>query len=518
LSGEVSPLGEVTLQSVEAETSHDQVLSSCLQAALYGLQAQTVTPRRTLFDLRIYFGHSSTNPPVQPLKPAPLEDVPRVPACVEALDPLPVDHLAAKEPLEAFDDAASESRPSEFRPSGPIHAPHYLPWTLAHNLGAYRACYRTALQSQPTLSGRIVIHGRIDRDGRISAKLKESSVASESLRECLLQAVAEVWVHPWPQPLRRNEAVEFDYPLQLTLRPAQTEPPEPPAKTLLPAERSADDFFDAQDDVNALRGYSALLRWQPQHRHALYWQKMEVLALYMAQPWRLLELSGDAVMMPLLSSLQRLSARGWVRRREPLRAMEVLDEFATQPHSDGSSLLLYPLIERAAARYALIASLGLTRPMDYLQHFLWAEALFKLGRYCEAAPVYKQVVAWPDDRKRKDAAYAAIVPWRNCLELEWLTTDSDARLIVPPRPTALDRRLIQAFEDYRRVAPEDTDSFRWFAEALLYHGQCAAAQSVAQELEQRLPGSEKAKSLRDHVLFQCRQQKTDGIPLSVSMH
>lgn len=62
----------------------------------------------------------------------------------------------------------------------------------------------------------------------------------------------------------------------------------------------------------------------------------------------------------------------------------------------------------------------------YLMTFYYAELLFTLGaqgetqKYCEAAPIYTKVVELDPDPKAKwlkEAAYAAVISWKNCLEV-----------------------------------------------------------------------------------------------------
>ena len=64
---------------------------------------------------------------------------------------------------------------------------------------------------------------------------------------------------------------------------------------------------------------------------------------------------------------------------------------------------------------------------SYLMHYWYAELLFKLGSmdtktssdwYCQAAPVYTTVVKMDTKAKYlKEAAYAAVISWKNCLDV-----------------------------------------------------------------------------------------------------
>jgi TolA-binding protein len=63
-------------------------------------------------------------------------------------------------------------------------------------------------------------------------------------------------------------------------------------------------------------------------------------------------------------------------------------------------------------------------PMEkdiYPMTYYYGELLWKLERYCDAAPIYTNVVKLdPSDKAmyRDDAAYAAVIAWKNCLNLD----------------------------------------------------------------------------------------------------
>src|SRR5262249_30269333 len=71
----------------------------------------------------------------------------------------------------------------------------------------------------------------------------------------------------------------------------------------------------------------------------------------------------------------------------------------------------------------------------YQMTYYYGELLFKLGsngdnnRYCEAGPIYTKVVEMNPDPKAKylqDAAYAAVISWKNCLSVEDSAADTQA--------------------------------------------------------------------------------------------
>lgn len=58
---------------------------------------------------------------------------------------------------------------------------------------------------------------------------------------------------------------------------------------------------------------------------------------------------------------------------------------------------------------------------NYAMSFYYAELQFKLERYCDAAPLYTDVVKMDSSDKakyRNESAYAAVISWKNCLNVD----------------------------------------------------------------------------------------------------
>jgi len=114
----------------------------------------------------------------------------------------------------------------------------------------------------------------------------------------------------------------------------------------------------------------------------------------------------------------------------------------------------------------------------YVMTYYFGELLFKLGtngdnqKFCEAAPVYTDVVKLdPDPKARylKDAAYAAVISWKNCLSVEDSKEDADkeraekraggnnenkfAEKKIPDRQM----KMIEAFDTYIKYVPESKE-------------------------------------------------------------
>ena len=81
----------------------------------------------------------------------------------------------------------------------------------------------------------------------------------------------------------------------------------------------------------------------------------------------------------------------------------------------------------------------------YLMTFYYAELLFTLGasgetqKYCESAPIYTKVVELDPDPKAKwlkEAAYAAVISWKNCLAVDDTGGDTKEKQIEKRKEVA----------------------------------------------------------------------------------
>jgi tetratricopeptide (TPR) repeat protein len=119
----------------------------------------------------------------------------------------------------------------------------------------------------------------------------------------------------------------------------------------------------------------------------------------------------------------------------------------------------------------------------YNMTFYYGELLWKLGsngdanKYCEAAPVYTQVVKLnpdPSAKYLKDAALAAVLAWKNCLNVDESGGDVRQQQIAkrteikkekdaedaPPKEepiTANKQKMIDAFDTYIKYVPSSPE-------------------------------------------------------------
>ena len=117
----------------------------------------------------------------------------------------------------------------------------------------------------------------------------------------------------------------------------------------------------------------------------------------------------------------------------------------------------------------------------YVMTYYYGELLFKLGtngdnqKYCEAGPVYSKVVEMdpqPNAKYLKDAAYAAVISWKNCLSVEDSAEDAQkghgeklkegketkgpdkfSAKTIPDRQ----KQMIEAFNTYIKYVPDSPE-------------------------------------------------------------
>lgn len=151
-----------------------------------------------------------------------------------------------------------------------------------------------------------------------------------------------------------------------------------------------------------------------------------------------LSMTGSRAVPETVKELQRLSAvyeqfseRKDVKKESLDECRDntagMLRELATVWHKEAQKTSVMDTYANAADLYREYIRRFPKEKDSYLMHYWYAELLFKLGSmenkaasqyYCDAAPVYTDVVKMdPKGSKLKDAAYAAVISWKNCLDI-----------------------------------------------------------------------------------------------------
>jgi len=181
-----------------------------------------------------------------------------------------------------------------------------------------------------------------------------------------------------------------------------------------------------------------------------------------------LSMTGSRAVPETVKELQRLSAvyeqfsdRKDVKKESIDECRDntagMLRELATVWHKEAQKTGVMDTYANASDLYKEYIRRFPKEKDSYLMHFWYAELLFKLGSldntaashwYCDAAPIYTDVVKIdPKGPKLKDAAYAAVISWKNCLDVADEGQDAQQEVKEQLKKKREERKKAQAQQD-----------------------------------------------------------------------
>ena len=197
-----------------------------------------------------------------------------------------------------------------------------------------------------------------------------------------------------------------------------------------------------------------------------------------------LSMTGSRAVPETVKELQRLSAvYEQVSERKDLKKEQIdecrdntaasLRELATVWHKEAQKTNNADTYANASDLYKEYIRRFPNERDSYLMHYWYAELLFKLGSldtnqsshwYCDAAPIYTDVVKKdPKGAKLKDAAYAAVISWKNCLDISDEGQDEAAKVKEDLKKKKQERKEAAAASgkkgDKDKDKDKDDDSF-----------------------------------------------------------
>lgn len=192
--------------------------------------------------------------------------------------------------------------------------------------------------------------------------------------------------------------------------------------------------------------------------------------------------TGSRALPEVVKELKQLSAVYAKIKSTPDLAKSAVDE--CRDHTAGMLRELATVWHKEAQRTGVIATYVSARDLyeEYLRHFpsekdvymmryWYAELLFKLGTldtvpashwYCDAAPVYTEVVKVdPQGPKLNEAAYAAVIAWKNCLDLDETSTPvrgkTEADIYTPKPIPETQQKMLAAFDTYIQFVKKSSE-------------------------------------------------------------
>jgi TolA-binding protein len=259
--------------------------------------------------------------------------------------------------------------------------------------------------------------------------------------------------------------------------------------------------------LDAIRLYRQLMALQPSSPRLCAWQ--------LAVAKSTLAHAGSRAEPETVRELERLVAVEVRARDSECRdtTAQLVRELATVWHGEAQRTKQKETYAQAAALYRLyLKTFPDARDAPTLSYYA-ADALYQLERWCDAAPLFSEATR-RDVAHREDAAFGAVVAWRECLHLD------DTRPVAQSRgtPRAIPepwRKMIDAFELYLRYVPNGADRVRvQYQEALAFYelDHCQEAMPLFGEIARRHQDSPLAPYAAD-LLFDCRAQRAEKAEL-----
>lgn len=250
------------------------------------------------------------------------------------------------------------------------------------------------------------------------------------------------------------------------------------------------ELYNAQGQfVDSIKVYRNLMTLEPNNPKLCVWQS-EVLN-------NTLSMTGSRATPDSVKELQRLSkVYELVQGNKSIKkdsleechdkTMNTLRELATVWHKEAQKTNNNDTYALAQYLYKEYLSRFPKEKDTYQMTYYYGELLFKLGsngdnnKYCDAGPVYTKVVEMdpqPNAKYLKDAAYAAVISWKNCLSVEDSAEDTRAQMVekrkeikeaksggtapeVALKPEEIGsnkKKMIAAFDTYIKYVPDSKE-------------------------------------------------------------
>lgn len=233
------------------------------------------------------------------------------------------------------------------------------------------------------------------------------------------------------------------------------------------------ELFNAQGKfLDSIKVYRELIKLNPGTEKLCNWQT-EILK-------NTLSMTGSRAVPETVKELQRLSAV-YEKTTEMKNIKQsitdecrdntagMLRELATVWHKEAQKTNVMDTYANASDLYKEYIRRFPKEKDSYLMHYWYAELLFKLGSldttpashwYCDAAPIYTEVVKMDTKGpKLKDAAYAAVISWKNCLDISDEGQDAKEEVQKQLQAKKEERQRAKAAGDKGKKDNKEEESF-----------------------------------------------------------
>ena len=220
-------------------------------------------------------------------------------------------------------------------------------------------------------------------------------------------------------------------------------------------------YYDQGKFVHSIQTYKQLIRLEPRSKSLCGWQYSIVRATLSGKdkPRTVEEVRRLANVYAL--SRRRGLAKSSLKSCQS-NASTMLRELATTWHREAQKTQDPATYRLAQHLYRDYLKTFPGESDHYRMSFYYAELLFKLERWEAAAEAYSTVVtAKPRGKYLKEAAYAAVISWKNALNVDQEIKDTaevERRGALTPRPIpAKQKRMLQAFDTYIKYVRDSSE-------------------------------------------------------------
>lgn len=228
------------------------------------------------------------------------------------------------------------------------------------------------------------------------------------------------------------------------------------AMTML--ERLGQIYYDQGKNLEAIEVYKQLMSLEPRSPKLCDWQYAVLNATRSGKekPDHVVEAKRMAAVYQASRSRTDIRKAALTECRD--NAAGTLRELATTWHREAQKTANDDTYSLAQYMYREYLDTFPQEKDAYLMAFYYAELLFKLQRWEEAADAYTRVVQMKGDGKfLQEAAYAAVISWKNALNVEEEMKDTEtvegAEKLKPRPISEKHNKMIAAFDTYLKYVP-----------------------------------------------------------------
>lgn len=229
-------------------------------------------------------------------------------------------------------------------------------------------------------------------------------------------------------------------------------------------ERLANMYYDQGKFLDSVQVFKNLIRLNPKSKTLCSWQYNIVRATLSGKDKR--QQVVETKRLAAVYSLQK--KRGGVRKTALMECREnaaaVLRELATTWHREAQKTQNQDTYGLAQYLYKEYIDTFPKEKDAYVMSFYYAELLFKLEKWDQSADAYTHVVKMkPRGKYLKEAAYAAVISWKNALNVDQEIKDTDRTSKkspedMKPRPIpSKQKKMIAAFDTYIKYVPQSPE-------------------------------------------------------------